>query len=79
MFQELDMSHRIHWRNFAYGEDELHMLCSRMRNVYFGCSPQVLQNKTMNMNIRKVPINRILPESAAPHISVHEVITDSNY
>jgi hypothetical protein len=69
----LDIDHRIHWRNFTYDEDELQMLFSKLNNVFFGCSPQVLYNKKMKMNIQKININLILPESVSPHIAVREV------
>jgi Tat protein secretion system quality control protein TatD with DNase activity len=73
IFQELSVNHHIHWRKFMYGLEELDMLLSKMNNVYFGCSPQIFFNKTMRMNIERIPINWILPESVAPHISIKEV------
>lgn len=67
------MNHRVHWRNFVYGEEELEMLDSKMNNIYFGCSPQTIFNKAMRSNIEKISINFILPESVAPHITIQEV------
>jgi hypothetical protein len=43
----LNNDYRIYWRNFGYGVEELEMLCSKMNNVYFGCSPQILYNKKL--------------------------------
>ncbi len=49
------------------------MLHSRMNNIFFGCSPQVLSNKKLQMNIEKVSIDFLLPESGAPHMNIEEV------
>ncbi|CAF1299099.1 unnamed protein product [Rotaria sordida] len=70
--QELPNDHKLCWRQFDYGNEEMDIVKLKFSCVFFGCSPSIFVNENMKKMIQRADINSLLIESAAPHLTIDE-------